>query len=200
MKITLKRSLMAVLCVVGMSSFVACGDDDDSIITPPVVEPTAENGSYTGTMSFEIPGAPAGSNVMSEPVTFDASQSTIGVDSVYFKKFPINGLINAILQENAGPVIEALKGGVKYAVYYTAKTSTSGMDITMTPKALTITVPMPAPAPALVVEIDVESAGAAKYVTATKTITFSLKAKNVKVGGAPFSGFQPLTLSFEATK
>lgn len=196
MKITLKRSLMAVLCVAGMSSFVACDNEDDKPIVPPVVEPTAENGSYTGTMTYTIAEVPTPTaDVVPEAVTYEASQSSVGIDSIYFAKFPVTGLVTAVAgEELAGDIIKAL-GDVKYAVYYTAKASTDGMTMTLDPKSLNLKLGALGD-----VTVEVEAVTGAKYVTASKTMTFSIIAKNVKVGGTALPGFQPITLSFEATK
>lgn len=202
MKITLKRSMMAVLCVVGMSSFVAC-DEDDPII-PPVIEPTNENGSYAGTMTYTIEELPApaphadGDEPVGTPVEYVAAQSAVGIDSIYFAKFPVAELVTAVAGPELAPgIIEAL-GDVKYTIYYTATSTAGDMNMVLTPKTLVLNLVIGKAA--MKVEVAVEAVAGAKYVTETKTMTFSLKATSVKVNGVDFPAFQPITLSFSALK
>lgn len=203
MKITLKRSFMAVLCVVGMSSFVACDEDDDTL-TPPVFHPTAENGSYTGTMSYELPAVPAPLAATETAVGFDATQNSIGQDSLVFAEFPVAGLVTAVVGEDAAAEIIAGLGKVRFATPYSATESTDKKEVSISVKPSVLTLNLPnetEPTKPMVVKVFVSAPkdSKAKYVVADKTMTYDLVADSVYVGPMKFP-FTPMTLNFTGTK
>lgn len=194
MKITLKRSFMAVLCVVGMSSFVAC-DEDDDVLTPPVFNPTAENGSYTGTMSFEADDVVNPLAIIETAVAFEATQNSIGQDSIVFAEFPVEGLITAVVGEALAPDIITLVGKVRYAVPFSATESKDKKEVSITLKPTTLELP------AAAVKVFVSSPATPKgnFVVETGIMTYTLVADSVYMAGQKME-FTPMTLSFEGTK
>lgn len=81
-------------------------------------------------------------------------------------------------------------------MFYTTEASEDGLSLTFKPESLVINLGEPFGT----VTIDVEAVSGAKYVTASEKMTFSIIAKNVKVGGANLTDFKPITLSFDAKK
>lgn len=182
---------MAVLCVVGMSSFVACSDDDDPI-APPVV---SENGSYTGTMSYEAPEAPTAFASATADVTFEATQNSIGQDSIVFAKFPAVDIANAVMS-GAGAL---LTEDIRYAFSYTATENSDKTEISIATKPSPLTLNLTAGENPMVVKIFVSSLEKGKYVVASKEMSYALIADSVHVNGATFP-FTAMTLNFKGVK
>ncbi|MEG0500330.1 MAG: DUF4840 domain-containing protein, partial [Rikenellaceae bacterium] len=196
MKITLKRSLMAVVCVLGMTSFVACDDDDDVKIPP--VTTLAVQGNYEGTMTYEIPNVPVAA--ADEEVTPVKVEFTVDGESVRFAKFPVEALIKAIVKDDAQTAaIIAGIGDVKYAVGYKPVLNEAKTDIEMTldPKPLVLpqfnigTSPMQ-------VTVKISAAKAGNFVVLSNTYDFTLNVTAININSAEKDTPMVINLSFKA--
>lgn len=183
MKIALKWTLMMVLGVVGLSTFTSC-EDDKKEPTPPSV--TEVNGKYAGTMTYKvIAPAPEGKQAM--PQT-DPTATTLDVtvknDTIYFDKFPADGLIKAIITDEtlAETIIKAV-GDIKYNVGFKAELNAKqdSIGLKMDPKPLTITYPI-SETVNMTVEVIIEVTENGAYAIEGKNLNFNLKATKAMLG------------------
>lgn len=198
MKITFKNALMVAVCAIGLSSFVACSDKKEPVTPPTEFLPTSENGAYAGTMKYQIEGSELSEG---EAVEFKMEQSkATGVDSLVIDKFPIEGLVTAIVGPELAPGIIAAVGSVKYFSYYTAtKEANDKIDLTFTPKPLVIKIDTDQIKMSITVNIKTPATGL--FTVSTKKSNFSLIVENVQIDAAPADpSFKPITLNFEGTK
>lgn len=196
MKITLKRSLMAVVCVLGMGSFVACDDDDDVKIPP--VSTLSVQGYFEGTMSAAI-DPEVNPTADETPATDAAIDFTIDDNNIKIAKFPVAYLVDKILG-SGGEGIAALVGDLKYDIPYTATLNAEKTEISLTAAPKELVIEFGEGETAMKVTVSVEAVGTGLYTLASQNITFKLRAKSVIVNETPLPGFKPMTITFTAKK
>lgn len=182
---------MAILCVIGVSSFVACSDDNEPENKPENVKIAA--GSYTGVMGYTIEGT---DEVKGSDVDWTVTEVSATSGSVDFANFPVRDLIVAILGEDgADAIIEAI-GPVAYSVKYNSVVNSDKSEIALNfaPEALVLKVGE------MEVKVTILTPEAGNYNVAIKSMDFQLKATEVTLAGTTMENFKPITLRFSTKK
>jgi hypothetical protein len=173
-------------------SFTACSKDDSK--KEPAL--TDAYGDYAGKMTVTL--TPQGEGV-------DIA-ATVQNDTVSFAKFPVDGIIMAIIPvaEQAAAIIQEV-GDVKYAVGYKAEFNAAKDNIVLnlSPKPLELTFPMMVEGGAIVnmaVKVDISAEGNGNYVIDSKNLKFSLKVNSVTVNDAPYPSLPSMSFGFDLNK
>jgi hypothetical protein len=180
---SLKNILFASLAMALTLTFASCGSNDDETPLPDVN--TAVAGSYTGTMT-----------AMNTPATISA---TVANGKLTIAKFPVSGLVTAILGEAMAGMVVPLLGDISYEIPFQASYNgdNSAINLILNPQPLTLD--LSAMGQLVVVQID--PSGTAIYAPTAKKLTFALTASSVTVNGGTLSSQAfPLKLDFDLAK
>lgn len=201
MKIALKWTLMMVLGVVGLSTFTSCGDDKDD--TPPPPSVTEVNGAYSGKMTYKINAPqPKQASPSTDPTT-TTLDVTVKNDTIYFEKFPADGLIKTIIPDAtmAEAIIKAV-GDIKYKVGFKSALNAKqdSISLEMAPKPLMITYPI-SETVNMAVEVIIEVSDKGIYSINGKDLKFNLKATKAMLGESnALEAIGTFSLSFDMKK
>jgi hypothetical protein len=178
---SLKNILFASLAIALTFTFTSCGGDDEKEPLPEAK--TVVEGSYTGTMN-------AGTTL----------SATVANGKISIAKFPVSDLVTLIVGEAAAGMVIPLLPDIAYDIPFVASYNgdNSAVNLVFNPQPLTID--LSAMGQLIVVQVD-PAPDAGIYATASKKLTFAVKASAVTVNGntLPSSAF-PLTLSFNLSK
>lgn len=215
-QIKLNRLFISMLMLGCSLGFVACSDDDETTLTPPV-EVTTDHmfGSYTGKM-FYLTAAPAVENgTDGGEETPEGTEVTVKVDNdtVYFDSFPIKDIVLAIVgdEDTANKIVEAV-GDVNYKIGYEPELDAEKDSIlfVLDPKPLKLNVSIPSEtegeeAQALHIEVKVSPVDGANYEVETTNLKFKIYIPEILLGEGEsepvaLPGFVPATFDFELKK
>lgn len=186
---------MAVVCVLGVGSFVACDENEDTKVPP--VTTLAVQGNFAGTMSAVVDSEVA--PVADETPAGDAITFSVDDKAIKIAKFPVAGLVDAILG-TGGEAIAELVGDLKYDIPYTATLNAEKTEITLTTDPKELVIEFGEGKAAMKVVVTVEAVGTGLYTLASQEITFKVRAKSVMVNESAMAEFKPMTLTFTAKK
>lgn len=187
----LKKSIMYVAAVAAMFSMVSCDDDDD----PKPLVVTDVNGLYQGTL--QVMGVLQRESSL-PAATVDAKVET---EKINFTKFPVEGLIAAIEEQEA--VAEILEGmeDVTYEMEYTAKLNAAqdSIYLTFAPKPLefeyTKTEGEGEEAEEVTTNIKVTLKGSENGgAYSDKNLELNMEAEEIKINDVAIESFTPLHL------
>lgn len=141
-----KNSLFVLFALIFSMVIVSCGDDDS---TQDIISAKDVVGNYTGKMQMEIPTPAPHQRADEEPALVDVS-AVVNETEVVFEKFPVSGIIEAIVGAELAPAIIEAVGDVVYKLPYKAALQNQYTEIglTFTPKPLELEITLPA-APAV---------------------------------------------------
>lgn len=141
-----KNSLFVLFALIFSMVIVSCGDDDS---TQDIISAKDVVGNYTGKMQMEIPTLAPHQRADEEPALVDVS-AVVNETEVVFEKFPVSGIIEAIVGAELAPAIIEAVGDVVYKLPYKAALQNQYTEIglTFTPKPLELEITLPA-APAV---------------------------------------------------
>ncbi|HCC52537.1 MAG TPA: DUF4840 domain-containing protein [Porphyromonadaceae bacterium] len=173
------KHLFVSLMILGCSfGYTACSSDDD-----PAKEPALTDvyGEYSGKMVTNMSTYAALSESTETGIDITA---TVNNDTVSFAKFPVDGIIQAVVPEGAEAIIENL-GDIKYVIEYEAEFNAAKDSIFMTfaPEPLELFIPIGGSIIPTIVKVEVSADTKGKYAIDDKNLIFAIKATSVTVNG-----------------
>lgn len=200
MKISLKWTLLLVLGVIGLTTFISCDDDDDNK-GPVLPKLTDVYGEYSGKATFVIANedqpAPQAANEETNKIDIDV---TVNNDTIYFKEFPTGALIDAILGAGNGEAIKGKLGKVSYEIPYTGafNAAQDTISMTLTPEPLNLEVVLAEGSDPLKVKVTIVSEDKGTYSIEKKNLKFNMEVSNIDVENVPME--KTISFSFDMNK
>lgn len=190
------KLLFPVIALGLMITVSSCDNDDDSKV--PTISVTDVEGTYAGKMYFVEP-APKAEGETEEPQGTDVD-ATVKTDSVRFEKFPVDGIITAIVGEDAAPDIIKEVGDINYKIGYKANMSAKQDSIYLTfdPKPLELTIGEGEEA--LKIKVTISTPDKGNYAYESNLLKFPLTVENVEVGDKAYPGFEAMNFTFDLKK
>lgn len=190
------KILFPVIALGLMVTVSSCDSDDDSKI--PTISVTDVEGTYAGKMYLVEP-TPHAEGETEEPQGTDVD-ATVKIDSVRFEKFPVDGIITAIIGEENAPAIIEKVGDINYKIGYKATMSVKQDSIYLTfdPKPLELTIGEGERA--LKVKVTISTPDKANYAYESNLLKFPLTVENMEVGETSLPGFEAMNFTFDLKK
>lgn len=173
---SLKTYLILCLALASSVTMTSCGDDESA---PDIISAKDVIGNYSGKMLMAEVNPQPETKEANTPGTVNVT-AAVNDKEVVFEKFPVAGIITAIVGEEYAEAIIAAVGDVAYKLPYTAELNKEYTEIgmTFTPQPLEVKVTLPS-------EVEGEEP---KEVTIVVTLSttqkgvFTYEGENLKFG------------------
>lgn len=138
---SLKTYLFLCLALASSAIMTSCGDDESA---PDIISVKDVIGNYSGKMLMAEITPQSANKEANTPGTVDVT-AAVNDKEVVFEKFPVAGIITAIVGEEDAAAIIAAVGDVAYKLPYTAELNKEYTEIGMafTPQPLEVKVTLP---------------------------------------------------------